>query len=108
MPVEHRTNPGDHEIVAKRADKVVYERRLNLPEGASVEVEIDAPIAPPAAPPKIAETPASEAPPPRSSAMRALPFYIGGGVLAVGAVVSFVLASSAKDSVAENAPRNTR
>lgn len=101
-PLEHRTNPGDHEVIAKRGDAVVYERRVNLPESASIEVEIDAPVAPTAAvvaPPPVV---APEAPPPRSNAGRAVPFYIAGGVLGAGAIVSFVLASSAKDGVTEN------
>jgi hypothetical protein len=101
-PTEHLVNPGEHAVIAKRGEAVVYERRLTLPESAAVEVEIDAPVAPKAnaAPPVVT---APEAPPPSSSgAGRAVPFYIAGGVLGVGAVVSFVLASSAKSSVADN------
>lgn len=101
-PVEHKVDPGEHAVLAKRGDKVVYERRLTLPESASVEVEIDAPATPAAKavlpPPPIAK----DVPAPTGGASRALPFYITGGVLGVGAVVSFALASSAKSEVSDN------
>ncbi len=104
VPGEHRTNPGAHEVVGKRGNSVVYERRVNLAESSSIEVEIDAPGAAHAGPPGQKETP--PAPPPTSTppstTIGPLPFYVGGGILAAGSVVSFVLASSAQDSVKDH------
>ncbi|MBI2390075.1 MAG: hypothetical protein HYV09_10840 [Deltaproteobacteria bacterium] len=101
-PVDHPVNPGEHEVIAKRGAKVVYERRVTLPESAAVEVEIDAPIAAtPSAQPEVpAPTPEGRPKPP--SRISATPFFIGSGVLAVGAVVSFVLARSAQTDLESN------
>lgn len=101
-PIEHRVNPGEHAILAKRGEAVVYERRVTLPESASVEVEIDAPTTLPPSAPKTVPASNPDVLAPHSSGMSPLPFYIGGGVLAAGAIVSFVIASSVKDSVADN------
>jgi hypothetical protein len=109
-PVDHPVNPGAHEVIAKRDAKVVYERRVTLPESASVEVEIDAPPAA-AVPSATATTPAPtpEERPKPPSRISATPFLIGGGVLAVGSVVSFVLAKSAQSDLEANcAAQKTR
>ncbi len=102
-PVDHPVNPGAHQVIAKRDAKVVYERRVTLPESASVEVEIDAPpvaAVPSAKLPTTEPTPEEPTKPP--SRIRATPFFIGGGILVAGSVVSFVLAKSAQSDVEAN------
>ncbi len=105
-PVEYRVDPGEHEVLAKRGGAIVYERRVTLPESAGVEVVIEAGTgaaagtAPPPPPAAVSDV-ATDAKP-RGSAVGPLPFYIGGGVFAVGAAVSFAVAMSSKDTVATN------
>ncbi len=97
-PLDHRVNPGEHEVVAKRDGAVVYERRLSLPESASVEVMIDAPAIASSSP-RPEPTGIAYETKPASGWTRAVPFYVGGAVLGVAAIGSFFLASSAESDV---------
>lgn len=98
-----RVNPGEHVVTATRGSERVFERRVTLAEGASVDITIDPGPAPVATPsvvaPVSAPVPSERAP---SAFGHALPFFIGGVVLAGGFVVTRVMAGHAKDDVANN------
>lgn len=58
-PLTVPVNPGTHRIVAKRGSAVVYERTVDVAEGTSIEIAVDAPIA--ARPASVSTTSKTEA-----------------------------------------------
>lgn len=103
-PVTIPLNPGTHVVIAKRGDVEVFRQKVTLQDSQTLEVEIDTSIAPPVGSVSAAKTaptpaPASSDHSAKSGGIGATPFFIGGGVLVVGSVVSFVLAKSAQASV---------
>ncbi len=106
-PVTIPVNPGTHIVVAKRGDAEVFRQKVTLQDSQTLEVEIDTSMAPPVGSVSAAKTapsaaPASSDPSTKSGGIGATPFFIGGGVLVVGSVVSFVLAKSAQSDVESN------
>lgn len=90
-----RVDPGPHTVVAKRGDTIVFERKLDLDEGTTVVVNIEAPtIQPSVVPPSVA--PAAAAPRKEASAgLTGVPFYVVGAVAMIAAAGGLVIARSA-------------
>jgi len=111
-PVTIPLDPGTHVVVAKRNDVEVFRQKVTLQDSQSLEVEIDTSIAPtvgsvsaakPAAAPALASVPIRDAAPkPTTSRLSATPFFVVGGVLGVGSVISFVLANGAQVALESN------
>lgn len=110
-PVTIPLNPGTHVIVAKRNAVEVFRQKVTLQDSQTLEVEIDTSIAPPvgsvsAAKPPV--SPASSVAPHAADVggsgdrMGGTLFFIGGGVLVVGSVASFLLAKSAQGDLESN------
>lgn len=104
-------NPGAHAIVATRAAKEVFKRELNIAEGTTLDVEIDAPAALPAAPAQTSEKPSSAyvlgkgaADQPSTPFTRTLGLVIGGvGLVAIGGGIFFAVRATDLESDAKAA-----
>ncbi len=82
VPSTKLVDPGSHVIVARRGSTPVFERRLELAEGTSVSVVIDAPDAvKPDAAPATSRTPSGPTDAKRSSTLPVVGFVAGGVAL---------------------------
>jgi hypothetical protein len=109
-PVTIPINPGTHLVAASREGKEVFKQKVTLQDSQTLEVEIDASVAPLGAPvanvsvptPTIAPSKPADEPAASSGLRRATPAFAIALVLAGGSVASFIVMSAAQRTTEAN------
>jgi len=113
-PVTIPINPGTHLVIASRDGKEVFRQKVALQDSQTLEVEIDASVAPPAVPvatvsvpapaakSTTATTAANNSDEPSSGLRRATPAFATALLFAGGSVASFIVMNAAQRSAEAN------